>query len=184
MRRCRRSRSHSTTKDDFANLRWSRWCRCALAATCTTTTFCRCRHCSGAVSTSVACSGIASWCNGWQVESINRVETSSQWSGILPMLRRGQNQGQLRHRRGCHAAAGTCTSSYIAAALVVIVSSTKHTFKLTNDGIIPVSSTTATTRSEDAVMAVKVEGTEGTHANRRKAARRVVAFVPRRRECR
>ena len=91
------------------------------------------------------------------------------------MLRRGQNQWQMCHRRGCHAAG---TSSYIAA----VASSANHALKFANDGIIPVSSSTTAARSEDAVVTVKVEGTERTHANRREAARRVVAFVSRRRE--
>ena len=100
------------------------------------------------------------------------------------MLRRGQNQWQMCHRRGCHAAG---TSSYTAAALVIVAaaaSSANHALKFTNDGILPVSSSTTAARSEEAVVTVKVEGTERTHANRREAARRVVAFVPRRRESR
>ena len=86
------------------------------------------------------------------------------------------------HRRGCHAAG---TSSSIAAALLIVAtvaSSANHALKFANDGIVPVSSSTTPARSEKAVVTVKVEGTERTHSNRREAARRVVAFVPRRRE--
>jgi hypothetical protein len=118
------------------------------------------------------------------------VKTSSHWSKIVPLLRRRQNQWQMCHRRSRHAAgagagAGAGASSFpccrrrghIAAALVV--ASAKHTLKFADDGIISVHPSSC---SEYTVVAVKVERPERTHANRREAARRVVALVPRRRE--